>query len=84
VKPDRSFTFITHSPSTAWLLKKAAGIQKGSARPGEIIAGTVSVKHIYEIAKIKAGDPGNVGMELRQVARRVIGQTLGMGIKVVY
>ncbi|KAL3901403.1 MAG: hypothetical protein SGCHY_000625 [Lobulomycetales sp.] len=79
---DRTFSFTVHSPPASWLLKKAAGIEKGSSRPGEETAGTVSVKHIYEIARIKHAD--SEGAELSQVARRIIGQTRSMGIKVVY
>ncbi|ANB11455.1 mitochondrial 54S ribosomal protein YmL19 [Sugiyamaella lignohabitans] len=53
VKPDRSFTYEIKSPPTAWLLMKAAGIDKGTPEAGKKTVGTVSLKHIYEIAKIK-------------------------------
>ncbi|KAJ3222935.1 hypothetical protein HK099_001741 [Clydaea vesicula] len=83
VKPDRTFTFTTKTPATSWLLKKAAGIEKGSSRAGEVIAGEVSLKHIYEIGLIKQNDPGFAGTSLRDVCARVFGQCKSLGIKVV-
>ncbi|KAG4302793.1 hypothetical protein PCK1_000953 [Pneumocystis canis] len=56
ILPDRSFTFQIKSPPTSWLLFKAAKVDKGSPLPGKTVVGTVSLKHIYEIAKIKHKD----------------------------
>ncbi|KAG5723590.1 hypothetical protein E4T56_gene18143 [Termitomyces sp. T112] len=56
VQPDRTFTFITKTPPAAYFLKKAAGIEKGTGKPGHVSNGTVSLKHVYEIAKIKSTD----------------------------
>ncbi|KAL2913672.1 mitochondrial 54S ribosomal protein YmL19 [Polyrhizophydium stewartii] len=84
VNPDRTFTFINKSPPSPWLLKQAAGIEKGSSQPGVVDVGTVSLKHIYEIAKIKSQDPAFEGVSLEAVCRRVIGTARGMGIKVVH
>lgn len=53
VRPDRSFQFELKSPPTAWLLMQAAGIEKGSSDPKRAKVGTVSLKHVFEIAKIK-------------------------------
>ena len=50
---DRSFEFIVKPPPTTWFIKKAASIQKGSAEPGQVSAGRVSIKYLYEIAKVK-------------------------------
>ncbi|KAI9014171.1 mitochondrial ribosomal protein L11 [Hyaloraphidium curvatum] len=83
VNPDRTFSFVTKSPPTGWLLKKAAGIEKGAARPGEEVAATLSVKHIYEIAKIKQVDKHGGGKPLEVAARAVAGQCRSIGIKVV-
>ncbi|KAI9102817.1 ribosomal protein L11, RNA binding domain-containing protein [Phlyctochytrium arcticum] len=83
VEPNRTFTFITKTPPTPWLLKQAAGVEKGSARPRDIIVGKVTLKHIYEIAKIKSQDPAFRGVDLQQVASRVIGTARGIGIDVV-
>ncbi|TPX60972.1 hypothetical protein PhCBS80983_g01499 [Powellomyces hirtus] len=84
IEPNRSFSFVTKTPPTTWLLLQAAGVEKGSARPGDVIVGTVSVKHIYEIAKIKSEDPAFRGVTLHKVAKRVLGSARGVGLNVVY
>src|SRR5262249_14362705 len=56
VYADRSFTFITKTPPAADLLKKAAGIDKGSAKPNRDKISKVSRKQIEEIAKTKLPD----------------------------
>ena len=53
VKPDRTFTFEMKSPPTSWLLMKAAGVEKGSGKALKEPVGEVSLKHIWDIAKIK-------------------------------
>jgi hypothetical protein len=59
VRPDRSFTFDLRTPVTSWMLLQAAGVErkkntpKGAKNPGHETIGTVSLKHVYEIAKIK-------------------------------
>lgn len=53
VKPDRTFTFEIKSPPTAWLILQAAGAAKGIASAKDPKVGTISLKHVYEIAKIK-------------------------------
>ncbi|CAG8454992.1 8314_t:CDS:1 [Paraglomus brasilianum] len=83
VKPDRTVSFITKLPPTTWLLKQAAGIEKGAAKPGSEIVGKVSLKHIYEIAKIKKEQVGLERISLRGMCRAVISTANGMGIKVV-
>ena len=50
---DRSFKFVVKPPPTAYFVKKASGLPKGSKKPGHESAGRISVKYIYEIAKIK-------------------------------
>jgi len=50
----RQFSFIVKSPPTSWLLLKCAGVDKGATSPGrETVGKPVSLKHVYEIAKIK-------------------------------
>ncbi len=83
INADKSFTFEVKSPATSWLLKQAAGIEKGSARPKNVTAATLSLKHIYEIALIKSKDKVMQDLSLKQVASRVVGQALGMGIEIV-
>ena len=59
---DRTFTYETKGPSSTYLLLKAAGIEKGADKPGYETVGKLSVKHIYEIAKVRVSNslPGSV------------------------
>ncbi|KAI9017078.1 ribosomal protein L11, N-terminal domain-containing protein [Gaertneriomyces semiglobifer] len=84
IEPNRSFTFVTKAPPTPWLLLKAAGVEKGSSRPRDVIVGKVSLKHIYEIAKIKSGDPAFQGMSMRNICSRIVGTAKGIGLDVSY
>ncbi|BGP16228.1 hypothetical protein JCM10213_007607 [Rhodosporidiobolus nylandii] len=86
IQPDRTFTFITKSPPTTWLIKQAAGIETGSGetgRPGVAPAGTLSMKHVYEIARIKQRDEALKGVKLESIARTVVGQCRSAGVQVV-
>lgn len=56
---EKSYELVIHSPPATFLLKQAAGIQRGAMYPGGEIAGRITRKHLYEIAKIKAEDPPN-------------------------
>jgi large subunit ribosomal protein L11 len=86
IQPDRSFSFTTHSmslltaPPTSLLLKRAAGITTGARKPGAEITGTVSIKHIYEIAKIKLRD---VDASEKEMCKVVAGSARSLGIKIV-
>jgi large subunit ribosomal protein L11 len=44
---------VVKPPPTSWFIKKAAGLQKGSDKPGQNVAGRVGIKYLYEIAKVK-------------------------------
>lgn len=84
VKPDRTFTFEMKSPPTSWLLMKAAQASKGSGRPThEFVGETISLKHIYEIAKIKKTDERHKNLELEQICGGIILTAEAIGIKVV-
>lgn len=63
VNSDRSYELIIHAPPATFLLKQAAGIQK-AAMFGNEIAGKITLKHLYEIAKIKIEDPPNALLTL--------------------
>ena len=83
VEPDRSFHFIIKSPPTTYLVKKAAGIEKGTAKPGHDILGTISLKHIYEIAKIKSTDEHMKHLKLESIASTIIRTARTCGVQVV-
>ena len=80
---DNTFEFVVRSPSVSWYLKKAAGIDSGSGRPGHVVASTLSLKHVYEIAKVKQSDPFCEYMPLESICKSVIATANSMGIKVV-
>ncbi len=77
---DKSFTFIIKSPPAAVLLKKAAGIAKGSSAPNREKIGKVTKAQIEEIAKVKLSDL-NAG-NLEMAGRIIEGTAQSMGIKV--
>ncbi len=80
VYEDRSFTFITKTPPTSDLLKKALGVDKASSRAGNEAAGTLSKEKLREIAELKAKDLNANSIE---AAERIIeGTARSMGIKV--
>ncbi|KAL2741731.1 hypothetical protein V1477_009360 [Vespula maculifrons] len=82
VNSDRSYNLVIHKPPVTYFLKQAAGIQVGKMEKGEI-AGKITLKHLYEIAKIKSEDPPLALMSLEQICGMVIGIARTCGIEVV-
>jgi large subunit ribosomal protein L11 len=78
---DGSFTFILKTPPAAVLLKKAAGVDKGSAVPNREKVGKVTRKQVREIAELKMKDLNAVDIE--GAMRQIEGTALNMGITVV-
>lgn len=78
---DRSFTFVTKTPPAPELLKKAAGIEKGSTVPNRTPAGTVTHKQVRDIAELKMKDLNVVDIEGAIVM--IEGTARSMGIRVV-
>ncbi|EMR08952.1 ribosomal protein L11 [Pneumocystis murina B123] len=83
IQPDRSFTFEIKTPPTSWLLFKAANVDKGSSMPGKTWVSSISLKHIYEIAKIKHKDENLQGISLESICKSVIASAKSVGIQVV-
>ncbi len=81
VYQDRSFTFVTKSPPAAVLLKKAAGLAKGSAVPNRDKVGKVTWSQVREIARQKMADLNASDEE--SAARIIAGTARSMGIEVV-
>ncbi len=81
VYQDKSFTFITKSPPASVLLKKAAGIAKGSGAPNRDKVGKVTRAQVEEIAKLKTKDLN--AADLPQAVRIIEGTARSMGIEVV-
>jgi large subunit ribosomal protein L11 len=78
---DRSFTFITKSPPAPVLLKKAAGIAKGSPEPNRTRVGQVTREQIREIAQLKMKDLNSY--DLDAAMQIIAGTARSMGIEVV-
>lgn len=77
---DRTFTFVTKSPPASDLLKKAAGVIKGSAVPHKEKVGTVTQAQIEEIAKTKMADLNAIDLE--GACKIIAGAARSMGIQV--
>ena len=80
VYEDRSFTFITKTPPAAVLLKRAAGLAKGSGVPNRTKVGTVTKTQVREIAELKAPDLNSASVEAAE--RMVMGTARSMGIEI--
>jgi len=80
VYSDRSFTFIKKTPPAAILLKKAAGLKKGSGRPNTEKVGTVTRAQLEEIAKLK--EPDLNAVDLDAAVRIIAGSARSMGLEV--
>ena len=78
---DRSFTFITKTPPASVLLKKAAGLQKGSGTPNKDKVGKVTEKQVREIATQKMPDLNAATVET--AIKSIKGTARSMGIEVV-
>ncbi len=77
---DKSFTFIMKTPPASVLLKKAAGIAKGSGRPNTEKVGTVTREQLEEIAKTKA--PDLTAADMDAAVRTIAGSARSMGLNV--
>lgn len=77
---DRSFTFITKTPPAAVLLKKAAGVEKGSGEPNRSKVATVKRDKVREIAELKMPDLNAADVEAAM--RMVEGTARSMGISI--
>ena len=78
---DRSYTFITKTPPAPVLLKRAANVAKGSAEPNKAKVGTVTMKQVEEIARLKLVDLNTES--LASAIKSVSGTARSMGIDVV-
>ena len=81
VYADRSFSFITKTPPAAILIKKAAGIEKGSKEPNRIKVAEITKAQVEEIAKLKLKD---LNARKVEAATKIIeGTAKSLGVKVV-
>lgn len=78
---DGSFTFVLKTPPAAVLLKKAAGIEKGSAQPNREKVGKVTRAQIREIAELKMKDLN--ALDIEGAMRQIEGTARNMGLQIV-
>ncbi|MEK7791000.1 MAG: 50S ribosomal protein L11 [Deltaproteobacteria bacterium] len=81
VYQDRSFTFITKTPPAADLLKKAAGVIKGSGEPNKNKVGKLTIDQVKKIAELKLKDLNCTSIEA--AVKTVCGTARSMGIDIV-
>ena len=77
---DRSFTFVTKTPPTPFLLRQAAGIEKGASNPRTDTAGKVTADQVRQIAETKMPDLNAIDLE--GAMAQVAGTARSMGIEV--
>ena len=86
VRPDRSFHFEIRTPTTSWLLLSAAQVElkkgKLKGKSGSEIVGTISLKHVYEIAKIKQSELRLSGLSLEGICKSVLATAKSVGVAV--
>lgn len=78
---DRSFDFVIKTPPTSFLLKKAAGIEKGSANPLKEKVGKITTQQLKEIAEIKLKDLNTNDIE--KAMKIIAGTAKNMGIEII-
>ncbi|XP_048885882.1 39S ribosomal protein L11, mitochondrial [Brienomyrus brachyistius] len=85
VKPDRTYDIKIGQPTVSYFLKAAAGVEKGAKKTGHEVAGMVSIRTVYEIARVKAKDDCFVLQDasMETVVKCIVGSARSLGIKVV-
>ena len=78
---DRTFTFITKMPPMAALIKKAAGLAKGSGEPNKTKVGKMTLKQVEEVARLKLVDLNT--KDIKQAMEMVKGTARSMGVDVI-
>ena len=80
VYADRSYTFITKTPPVAVLIKREAGIAKGSGEPNRNKVGKITMKQVEAIAKLKL--PDLTAADLKAAVNTVMGTARSMGVEI--
>jgi large subunit ribosomal protein L11 len=79
-KADKSFSFAVKPPTTSWLLKRAAGLQRASS---DREVARLPVQMIFEVARIKAKDPQLTGIPLKRIFEMVVASAKSYGISII-
>jgi large subunit ribosomal protein L11 len=78
---DKTFTYVMKTPPASYFIKKAAGLEGGSQRPGHQHVAAISLKHLHEIALAKQQDQPYVPLE--SICKSLVGSCRSMGVRVV-
>lgn len=78
---DRSFSFVVKTPPTSFLLKRAAGVEKGTTNPSRDTVGKVTFEQVKEIAEQKMADLN--AKDVEGAMQMILGSARSMGIEVV-
>lgn len=80
---DKTFDLDIHMPPATYFIKQAAGIERGTMKPGHEIAGKITYRHLYEIAKIKLQDPPNALLSHQEMTQMLVGVARTCGVEIV-
>ncbi|XP_022105319.1 39S ribosomal protein L11, mitochondrial-like [Acanthaster planci] len=83
ISPDRSYDIEIRTPPVSYLVMQAAGMNRGVHEAGKQTFGRISLKHVYEIAKIKHQDAPLRDLSLEEVCKQIIGSCRSIGVEVV-
>ena len=78
---NRTFSFITKTPPTTYLVRKAIGIDKGSQTPGTATVGSITMEQIREIAKVKIEDKHLAHIPFDSLCESIKGTAFSMGVE---
>ena len=77
---NRTFSFVTKTPPTSYLVRKALGIDKGAQNPGDEVVGTLNMEQVAAIAEVKKGDAHLANIPFDALCDSVIGTARSMGV----
>ena len=77
---NRTFSFVTKTPPTSYLVRKALGIDKGAQSPGDEVVGTLNMEQVSAIAEVKKGDAHLKHIPFDALCDSVIGTARSMGV----
>lgn len=81
---DRGYDLEMYTPPTSYFIRQAAGIQRCAMNPKYEMSGMITIKHVYEIAKIKQQDPKWECEPIEKVCEHVLQSARSCGVKVVH
>jgi len=84
INADRSYNLVIRVPPLTYFIRQASGCERGAMNTRDETAGYLTVKHVYEIAKVKSEDPMYDCVPLHKICEDIIEAAKTCGIKIVY